>query len=119
MGFDFATAKANARRTVQETFGVQAFYQQANSVSVIEIRVRLHLKVSKPFGDLIDGAGYSEHLDGTDRIVFDGFDMEGNPLEPVRNATVTFPMLPGQVFRLDHREPNTGPVTRVWQVVRV
>lgn len=118
MTFDFATAKANARRTVQATFGVPALYSD-NAVSELPIRARLHLAISKPFGDLTDGAGYAQVVDGTDQIVFDGIDEAGDPFTPVRNATVTFPSVPGETFRLDHRVPTTGPVTSVWQVVRV
>lgn len=128
MNLDFALAKANARRAVHNAFGVQAFYSDASISTPVEIRARWHNKISKPFGDLENG-GYSEIIEGIDRIIFVNelvddettsvLTVDGFPIVPVRNATVSFPtLLPGVEFNLDHQEPSTGPVEEVWFVTR-
>lgn len=118
MPFDFATAKANARRAVNAAFGVQAFYSDAAINTPVEIRARWHNRVSRPFGDL-DNGGYAEVIEGIDRIALIPEDVDGIPLELVRGGKITFPTtLPGVEFILEHREPATGPLEEAWAVSR-
>ena len=94
MAFDFAATKALTRRVVQSTFGVEAFYTDASINAPIRIRARLHNRISRPFGDL-DGAGYSEVIEGIDRIVLIPEGEYGFPVELKRKGIVTIPSLFG------------------------
>lgn len=118
MPFDFATAKAIARRAVHRTFGVQAFYSDASINTPVEIRARWHNRMSRPFGDL-DNGGYAEVIEGIDRIVLIPEDVDGFPVAFERGGVITFPeMLPGAEFILEHKEPATGPLEEAWAVSR-
>lgn len=119
MAFDFASVKSAARRVVQETFGVQAFYADASLSAPIEMRIRWHDKTSKPYGDLVDGSGYAEVVESIERIVCIPEDLEGNPVVLQRQGTFTsIATLPGATITLDYREPATGVLEEVWRVVR-
>lgn len=119
MSFDFAQAKATARRTVHATFGVQAFYQEDATSVPVETRARWHNAISKPYGGLVDGDGYAQIIEGIDRIVLIPVDLLGNCLTLKRGGRFTFPtMLPGVTFLLDLEEPSTGPLEVSWQVTR-
>lgn len=118
MPFDFAQAKADARRVVQATFGVQAFYSDASVDVPVEFRARWHNRISKPFGGLVDGDGYADVIEGIDRIVFFPQDVDGYPFAPQRLGEVTFPSLVGVVFVLEHQDPTTGPLEDAWTVSR-
>ncbi len=118
MLFDFAQAKADARRAVQETFGVQAYYSDDSVDAPIEFRARWHNRISKAFGGLVDGDGYAEVIEGIDRIVFFPKDVDGYPFTAKRGGEVTFPSIAGVTFVLDHREPSTGPLEEAWVVTR-
>ena len=120
MPFDFASAKANARRVVQATFGVQAFYQDASLNAPIEIRARWHDKISKAIGDLTDGSGYAEVIEGIERMVLIPVaHVGGAPVVLKRNGKVTFPtVLPGVTFNLDYKEPASGPLEESWRLTR-
>lgn len=118
MAFDFAETKALTRRVVHQTFGVEAFYTDASVNAPIRIRARLHNRISRPFGDL-DGAGYSEVIEGIDRIVLIPEDDYGFPVELKRKGIITIPALFGDAeFQLDTKEPSTGPLEESWQVTR-
>lgn len=122
MPFDFAAAKKSARAVVHDTMAVQAFYLDDSLIAEIEVRARLHSKVSKPFGNLYDGAGYAEIVDGIDRIVFQTptVDILGVAFVPVRLGVIRFPTLieTGPAFILDQRDPETGPGEEIWQITR-
>jgi hypothetical protein len=117
MPFDFASVKSLARRTVNATFGVRAFYTD-DSVSAVELRARLHNRLAKPYGDLTDGAGYAEVIEGIDRIVLIPEDLSGFPITLKRGGVMTFPDThPGQEFVLDVQEPDAQSWPEVaWQV---
>lgn len=117
--FDFAQAKADARRTVHTTFGVQAFYTDDSVATPIEFRARFHNKMSRPIGGLQDGDGYSGILEGIDRIVFIPEDINGIEFTPRYQGEVTIPnMMPGVTFVLDSEYPVDGPVGVAWMVSR-
>ncbi len=119
MPFDFASVKLQARRTVHRIFGVQAFYSD-DSVGVIETRARLHNRIAKPHGDLVDGAGYAEIIEGIDRIVLIPEDLNGYPITLRRGGVFTFPLThPGEEFVLDVQEPDNAIFPEVaWHVVK-
>lgn len=118
MPFDFASVKSLVRRTVHKTFGVQAFYTDDSVDAPIETRARLHNRISKPFGDLVDGAGYAEVIEGIDRIVLIPEDLQGFPFTLKRGGVITFPQThPGQEFVLEYMEPEGALHPEVaWQV---
>lgn len=119
MPFDFAQAKVLTRRTVQRTFGVQAFYRAPDSVDApIEMRARWHNSISKPYGGLQDGDGYAQIIEGIDQIVCIPEDVNGVAVALDRNGEFTFPSIPGVTFVLELRLPATGPLEEAWQVVR-
>lgn len=118
MGFDFASAKALVRRTVQETFGVPAFYSDATVNVPVEIRARWHNRVNRPVGDL-DAGGYAEIVEGIDRIVLIPTDCKtGQSVTLNRLGVVSFPSIPGEEFILEHKEPASGPLEEAWAVSR-
>jgi hypothetical protein len=115
MAFDFASAKANLRRTVQTTFGVEAFYKDASLSVPTPITARYNHKKIDRMGDLVE-AGYAEVLESIERIVLVSGDTPA--LEFKRNGVVTFSDMPGVEFILTAREPKTNATDDVWQVVR-
>lgn len=110
MPFDFASAKALARRTVHDTLAVPAFYQD-DTISVPEsIRARRHTQVIQQ-GALEDG--YAQILDGIDRIALIP---EDNPeIEFRAGGIVEF--VDGERYKLVTLEPADGPLRRLWRVV--
>lgn len=117
MPFDFANAKALARRTVQETFGVQAFYSDDLISVPVEIRARWHNRINRPVGDL-DAGGYSEIIEGIDRIVLIPVTPDGVCVSLQRLGTITFPSIKDVIFVLEHKEPESGPLEEAWAVTR-
>lgn len=113
MGFNFAAAKRLVRTTVHNTLAVQAFFEDHTTNAPIEIRARWHNKIDR-FGDL-ESAGYAEVVQGIDRVVF--MDLPAG-VTLSRGAKVSFPDY-GNTFRLELREPSTGPLQQVWQVSAV
>ena len=116
MPFDFAQAKASARRVVHATFGVQAFYKDASMNAQVETRARLHTRLARPFGDLNDG-GYTEIIEGIDRIVLIPESIDGYPITLRKAGVMTFPtMFPDVRFVLEHEHPADGPLEQSWAV---
>lgn len=119
MPFDIASAIALARRTVNTTLAVQAFYMDASMSAPVETRARLHSRIDR-FGDL-ENQGYAEVVEGVDRIVLIPQDVNGNPLVLRENGTMTFPQIGGPDIKvvLRVREPADGPLNETWQVSRL
>lgn len=119
MGYDFASAKELVRRTTHAVFGVQAFYVD-DSISIpVETRARLHDRIMKPIGGSMDGETYAGIVEGADRIIFYGEDIEGFPLSVKRGGVFTFPLtMPDEEFVLEVKEPGTGGTQQTWQVTR-
>lgn len=115
MGFDFASLKAKTRTIVHDRLGVQAFYTATEDDSEIEIRARWHSKIDR-FGDLYDGAGYAEVVEGIDRVVLWPTDVQGNQVEFVKLGKIRFPGYDDLTVELAVREPKDGPITIIWQV---
>lgn len=117
---DWASIKASSRRTVHETFGVQAFYTDAVVTVPVEMRARLHDRTGKPYGGLVDGDGYADLVESVDQIVLIPEDINGNSVTLRRNGVFTFPtMFPGQSFQIDLKIPSQGPLEERWQVSRL
>lgn len=118
MSFDFASAKALVRRVVHSTLGVRAFYSDDSVDTPVEIRVRWHNKLSRPFGDLENG-GYAEVIEGIDRIVLIPEDVDGFPITLKRLGVISdIDFMPGVQFILEMREPADGPLEEAWTVTR-
>lgn len=116
MPFDFAVAKATARRVVHSTFGVQAFYKDASMNVQVETRARMHTRLARPFGDLNDG-GYTEIIEGIDRIVLIPETVDRRPIVLRKAGVMTFPtMFPDVRFVLEHEHPTDGPLEVSWAV---
>ena len=115
MAFNFADAKARARRVVHSTFGVPA-QLKSTSMSVPEpISARLH-EATTVYGDLLD-QGFAQTMEAVDRIVFVPSDFpEG--LVARTNSEVTFAHRPGIIFVLSTKEVSDGPLEEVWQATR-
>ena len=114
MPFDFAEAKANARRVVHATFGVPAFLKVNSTSAPQEIRARLH-EATTVYGDLLD-QGFAQTVEAVDRIVF--LPADHLTAVPARNSEVTFPHRPGITFVLSVRDVSDGPLEEVWQATR-
>jgi len=110
MAFDFADVKANARRVVQTTLGVSAFYQSKTMSAPAGITARLHTKMALS-GDA-ESDGYAEMTQGLYRIVTIPSDTPD--LEFERGGKISFKHMPGWVYTLDTAEEPTGPLERVW-----
>jgi hypothetical protein len=114
MAFDFAEAKAAARRVVHDTLAVAATYQDSSIGASEDIRVRWHNRVVRD-ADL-ENSGYPEYILGINRIV----------LIPGDYSTITFTSggivtltKDGRQFKLVAREPSDGPVHEIWQVAEL
>ncbi|QJI52977.1 hypothetical protein XccvBFoX4_gp23 [Xanthomonas phage FoX4] len=119
MGFNFAKAKASARRVVHSTFGVAVSYEDASvSISADKgLTARWHNKQTLEVA--AGGEDYTQHLEGIDRIVFLTEQLAEFGLAPVTNAVISFPDY-GLRFRLLEREPRTtGPIEEIWKVAVV
>lgn len=116
MSFDFATAKLRARRVVNETFGVQAFYSDDVITIPVEFTARWHNRNARPMGGM-DG-DYAEVIEGIDHIVFVPETAKGQPLATKREGVVTFTSLAGVEFVLEYRMQPDGPLEEKWSVSR-
>jgi hypothetical protein len=115
MGFDFASAKRNARRVVNTTLGVRAFYMDASMSAPVETRARLHSKINR-FGDEVND-GNAEYIEGTDRIIWIPEDLNGDAIVARPLGTLTFPDYDQEVV-LRVLEATDGPLTQTWLVTR-
>jgi hypothetical protein len=115
MAFNFAAAKAALRRSVHDTFGVGAFYQDSSLSAPTPVIARYHHKKLDQIGDLVE-AGYAETMVSVERIVFEPAATPG--ITFVRNGRVTLDDLPGVEFLLTVRDPIKNQLEEVWQVVR-
>lgn len=113
MPFDFASAKANLRRVVQDTLGVDAYYKDASLSVPTPVRVRHHLQKTDRYGDIVE-TGYAEVVENIERIVL----IESPYVDFTANAIVTLSTLPGVEFILRLKEPTINAGEQVWQVVR-
>jgi hypothetical protein len=113
MAFDFASVKAQTRRVVHDTLGVDALYQDNVVTTPVPIRVRWHNRINR-FGDL-ESAGYAEIIEGIDRVILNG---EQARLIGVRSrGRIFMPATMGSaVLTLSAQEPKDGPFEECWTV---
>jgi len=115
MSFDFAAAKTALRRTVHDTLGVAALYQDHTMSTPVDVRVRWHSKINR-FGDL-EGSGYAEVIEGIDRVLFDK--VQARSLGIRSGGEVTLTTLGGFKLTLGAMEPADGPITETWSASKL
>lgn len=115
--------KARARRALHDALAVSALYQDDTLCRPVPLRVRWHTKQAL-MGEL-DSGGYAERIESVNRIIFDMAELSTKDLELKRAGVVTltdpeYAETNGELpaFILEVEEPDTGPVERIWQVVR-
>lgn len=114
MPFDFAQAKADARRALHDGLSVAATYEDTLITEPLPIRVRYHNRIvieGDPYG-----LGMAETIEGSDKVVF-----EVDPLvvpAVARGGIIRIPQY-SLAFRLEAKEPSDGPITQTWRVTRV
>lgn len=118
MPVDFASLRAQTRRTVHDTLGVPAFYRSTSAGAEIELRVRWHTK-SKAVGDLED-SGYGLVLEGVNRVAFDRAEIAEKSVTLRQAGILRIPGAgrPDVTLVLDAREPDDGPVVEWWKVAQ-
>lgn len=114
MRFDFAAAKAQARRVVHDTLAVQAFFKDTPTSAEQEITARYHSKLVQQ--GTIDGEG-AQILEGADQVVFNRELLAELGITPVRGSVVRFPAY-DLTLSLDLRKPYEGPIEEIWEVTR-
>jgi hypothetical protein len=113
MPFNFADCKVLVRRVVQDTLGVQAFYQDDSLITPVPVRARFRNKM-KRMGELNDD-GYSEVIEGIEQIILIPSDYPDVKFKQGGQLTIPEYRLS---LTLDVLEPVTGPLTEVWHVSR-
>jgi len=116
MKFDFAAAKALARRTVHDTFGLDAEYQDDSTAAPVPLRVRWHNKMTA-VGDP-NGEGFPVTIEGIDKVIFDLDELAEKNLQIVRGGElkITAKGFGGQILAIDTRDPRCGPTEEIWHV---
>lgn len=116
MGFDFAAAKAQVRRTVHDTLSVDAEYADGGVVAPVALRVRWHNKLTT-VGDPIN-EGYPVSIDTIDKVIFDMDELTAKNVKISRGGRlkITAKNFGGQILAIDTRDPKCGPTEEVWLV---
>lgn len=123
----FIALKAEVRQVVHDTLAASASLTSTDGtvyttwidpVSLVEkpITVRWHNRIAR-FGDMND-SGYSEVLEGVDRIILNTLQLDALGITPSHGwvVTPTNPLYQGASLTLNSMEPITGPVEQVWVV---
>lgn len=114
MSFDFAQAKAQARKALHDGLSVAATYQDSVIIIPVPLRVRYHNKIvieGDPFG-----LGQAETIEGADKVI-----LEIDPLVvPVvrRGGIITIAQY-SLSLRLETQDPHDGPVIQSWRCSRL
>lgn len=116
MFFDFIELKSQARQALHDAMAVPAQYTDADFVIPVDITVRWHNKIDR-FGDIVD-TGYSELIDGINRVIFNVPELVEKELTISRGGhlQLTDPRFGGATLVLDSMEPRVGPVEEIWLV---
>lgn len=119
MKFDFAAAKAEARRAVHDVLSVDAVYQDVTMPEPVPVTVRWHNKIAR-FGDL-EGAGYAEVISGIDRLLFNRelLRASGVTLRQSGVVTIVNPLYDNAKLILSAQDPIEGPVDVIWEVGKI
>lgn len=119
MAFNFALAKAKARRAVHSALSVHARYESYSpDVPAVELSVRWHNKIAV-MGDLESG-GYASVIEGIERIIFDRTELKkkGVHLDEGDRVYITAEGFDDVCLTLKTQEPIVGPVEVIWQIAR-
>lgn len=114
-GFNFAEAKARARRAVHQVMAVRASYRGLGDSEATDITVRWHNKQE------IQGVtGYPDIIEGIERLIFSESELleKGVTLRSTGVVTVTEPGWGEPELVLEAREPKVGPEEEIWKVSR-
>lgn len=116
MGFDFAKAKAHARRVVHDTLSIDAVYWDRSLAAPVPLKVRWHYKQA-PVGDMENG-GYPMYLDLVQKVIFDKAELALKGVTVVRGGRVriTAPGFEGYLAIDSEDGENIGPVVEAWRV---
>jgi hypothetical protein len=110
---DWADHKALARRTVHDTFAVEAFYEDDTTAQPVGLKVRYHNRLDR--SGIGGSDGFAAVLEGIDRLVFDREELARKGVTLQAGAKVSFPKY-GVAFNLETMDPKEGPVTVIWTV---
>lgn len=114
--FDFAALKADVRQIVHDTMAVEAEYTDPRKNGSVVLQVRWHNKIAQ-VGELLE-TGYTEILEGIDRVIFNIPELNKKSVVPVRGGRLHMlsPHFNGAVLVLDSMRPIVGPVEQIWTV---
>lgn len=115
MGFDFAAAKARARRIVHDTLALEAEYWDQRLAAPVKLRVRWHYKQA-PVGDL-ENQGYPVYLELVQKVIFDKDELALKGVKIARGGRVriTAEGFDGYLS-IDSQDVEAGPVEEAWRV---
>lgn len=116
MAFDFTSALSGMRKIVHSTMGHAATYSYGVQAAQA-VKVRWHDKQVLQ-GNLGD-AGYSEVVEGIDRLIFNKTELVANSVVLKKGGKVTLgPQWNNAVLNLEVLEPSHGPEDVIWKVSR-
>lgn len=116
MAFDFTSALAGMRKIVHATMGHAAAYSYGVQAAQA-VTVRWHDKqvLQGALGD----AGYSEVVEGIDRLIFNKTELVANSVVLNRGGKITLgAQWNNVVLNLEALEPTHGPEEVIWKVSR-
>jgi hypothetical protein len=113
MASRFAETLAKARQVVHDHLSFAAVYQENDAADPVELSVRRHSKIALS-GDL-DGQGYTEILEGVNRLVFNKPELAEKSVTLVEGGVIKVTSS-GERFVLCVKEKVRGVVEESWQV---
>lgn len=118
MAFNLAATVAKARRALHNTLRVEALYTATAGATPVTLHVRWHNR-QLITGNIVE-IGYSDVVEGVNRVIFDVEELAEQSVVPQRGGEVAITNVYGDgiVLILDHLEPKTGPINQAWGVVQ-
>lgn len=118
MAYDRTAAVARSRRAVHRLHAIAATYEDSVTPVPVPLSVGWFNR-QVLHGNMVE-AGYSDVVEGVDRVRFNSEELAEKSVVPRRGGVVTLtdPLYFGTVLRLDHEEPRTGPINVVWGVTK-
>lgn len=113
---DWAGYKAQARKTVHQTFRVEVDYSDVTLAAPKRLHARYHNRLDR--GGIGAPDGYAAVLEGINRIVFERAELQAAGIELRDKGRVDF-LAYGISFRLDILDPKDGVDFETWTVVPV
>lgn len=135
MGFSFQKARVQVRKTVHNTFSVQAFYRNNDVDIPVELTVRYHTKLALQGGPN-DTEGYAQYYENIDRVIFNVDELSEKSVVLQRTGVLWIPGYGDGVvydpstqesgpsngsvaFELDVAEPINDPAYVIWNVTKL